>query len=112
MRDLLYYGQCTFKDFETSWEKMPTNTLADRLKRLEAIGVIEKTAYQEKPVRYRYGLTEKGLGLVPIIKEFVLWGQKYIPHTIERVKIVDGIPTLTHKISIDEETARAINNHE
>jgi DNA-binding HxlR family transcriptional regulator len=106
VRDLLYYGQCTYKDFQESWEKMPTNTLADRLKKLEALGIIVKEPYQQKPVRYEYRLSDKGMALIPAIKEIVLWGQKYIDHTIEIVKMVDGVPTLTRPMAIDEDEAR------
>lgn len=106
MRDLVYYGQCTFKDFQQSWENMPTNTLADRLKRLEILGIIRKEPYQQKPVRYQYLLADKGMDLLPAIKEIVLWGQKHIDHTLEIVKVVDGVESMTRPVSVAPETAK------
>lgn len=57
-----------------------TNILSDRLKKLLARGIVEKTPYQEKPTRYRYVLTEAGLSLFPIILSVVVWGNAWSPH--------------------------------
>jgi len=59
VRDLLR-GNVTYGELQNSPEGIPTNILADRLKRLEEAGLIAKSAYQEHPVRYAYELTEKG----------------------------------------------------
>src|SRR5205814_5278749 len=59
VRDMLR-GNVTYGDFQNSPERIPTNILADRLKRLEKAGLISKSAYQDHPVRYAYELTEKG----------------------------------------------------
>jgi DNA-binding HxlR family transcriptional regulator len=56
--------------------------LADRLKRLEKYGVIEKKAYQDNPPRYEYGLTKKGLALGPVLKSIITWANDYIPGTM------------------------------
>lgn len=80
IRDLLR-GNVTYKELQNSPEKIPTNLLADRLKRLEESGLITKMAYQEHPVRYTYGLTEKGSGLRDVLRAYVLWGKKNIPGT-------------------------------
>jgi DNA-binding HxlR family transcriptional regulator len=80
VRDLLR-GNVTYKELQNSPEKIPTNLLADRLKRLEESGIITKTAYQEHPVRYTYGLTEKGSGLRDVLRAYVQWGKKNIPGT-------------------------------
>jgi DNA-binding HxlR family transcriptional regulator len=53
------------------------NVLQSRLKRLIERGVIEKRAYQERPTRYEYFLTEKGLDLWPTIVALLQWGDKY-----------------------------------
>lgn len=54
------------------------HVLSDRLKKLVNEGVLEKKAYQEKPMRYEYRLTEKGLDLYPIIMSMVAWGDKWM----------------------------------
>jgi DNA-binding HxlR family transcriptional regulator len=81
VRDLLR-GDVTYGELQNSPEGIPTNILADRLKRLEQAGVIAKSAYQEHPVRYVYGLTEKGKGLSDVLGAVVRWGQKHIPGTV------------------------------
>lgn len=80
VRDLLH-GNVTYGQLQSSPEGIPTNILADRLKRLEEAGLISKSAYQEHPVRYAYELTEKGRALGDILLAFVRWGKKHIPGT-------------------------------
>jgi DNA-binding HxlR family transcriptional regulator len=48
--------------------------LADRLRKLVAEGVLRKIAYQERPTRHEYRLTQKGLDLFPVIMSLVHWG--------------------------------------
>ncbi len=59
LRDL-HCGKKTYSDLANSSEKIPTNRLAERLKRLESEGMISKSAYQNHPKRYEYLLTPKG----------------------------------------------------
>lgn len=94
VRDLIYFDKRSFKEFELSWERIPTSTLADRLSKLESLGVISKKLYQKRPARYQYLLTEKGLTLIPAIKAMTLWGQEHIESTIEVVKVSNGVETL------------------
>lgn len=60
-------------------ERISTNILADRLALLEREGLVRKSAYQERPKRYEYRLTEKGADLLPVIQALVEWGLKHIP---------------------------------
>jgi len=80
IRDLIL-GKKTYGDFQDSPEGIPTNILADRLKRLESSGIIKKIPYQDKPVRYEYSLTDKGKDLRKVLKALKEWGLKYIPGT-------------------------------
>ena len=80
IRDL-FMGKKTYSEFENSYEGIRTNILAERLKRLQTAGIIEKSPYQERPVRYQYTLTEKGKALGPVLKAMKNWGLKYIPDT-------------------------------
>lgn len=78
VRDL-FAGKKTYGGFQNSPEKVPTNMLADRLKRLVEHQIVVKTPYQEHPVRYEYALTPKGRELGMILKAMVQWGEKHIP---------------------------------
>ena len=81
VRDLLH-GKRTYGELARSPEGIPTNILADRLKRLEAAGIIVSTPYQQRPVRYAYALTPKGSALGDVLLAFVRWGKQHIPGTV------------------------------
>jgi DNA-binding HxlR family transcriptional regulator len=80
VRDLLH-GKRTYGELADSPEGIPTNILAERLKRLEGAGIISSAAYQERPVRYAYTLTKKGTALGDVLIALVRWGKEYIPGT-------------------------------
>ncbi len=81
VRDMLLFDKHRYGDFSASDEGIPTNILANRLKRLEQYGIIIKTPYQHNPVRYEYYLTDRGQDLRPMMMEMVYWGLKHIPGT-------------------------------
>lgn len=81
VRDLLFLGKRLYGELMKSPEGVPSNILAERLKRLEAAGLLEKIPYQQNPVRHEYRLTHKGADLFPILKEIMLWGNKHVPGT-------------------------------
>lgn len=80
LRDLLR-ARSRFGELLDSPEGIPTNILADRLKRLEVAGIIESTPYQNNPPRKAYALTEKGLGLKSVMGALANWGAQHIPGT-------------------------------
>lgn len=51
--------------------------LTERLKHLVDHGVLEKIAYSQTPLRHEYRLTEKGLGLYPVIISLLHWGDAH-----------------------------------
>lgn len=89
VRDLLY-GKRTYGELVNSPERIPTNILADRLKRLEAAGIIFSTPYQQHPVRYSYMLTPKGNDLGAVLLAFVRWGKQHIPGTVTLSQVAAG----------------------
>lgn len=80
IRDLRH-GRRTYGELAHSPERIPTNILADRLKRLEDAGIIESALYQERPARYAYALTAKGKGLGEVLLALVKWGKQHLPGT-------------------------------
>jgi DNA-binding HxlR family transcriptional regulator len=80
IRDLLH-DKHTYSELLQSPERIPTNILADRLRRLEAAGLIESNPYQERPVRYAYTLSDKGRELGDVVMALVRWGKRHIPGT-------------------------------
>jgi len=82
VRDLLL-GKSTYSELNRSPEGIPTNILAERLRRLERAGIVHKTLYQERPPRYAYHLTDRGRDLGPVLRAMVKWGNRHIPGTLE-----------------------------
>lgn len=80
IRDLVL-GKRRYLELISSPEKIASNILADRLKKLEAAGVISRQAYQQKPARYEYFLTQKGESLAPVLAAMISWSQEYYPGT-------------------------------
>ncbi len=81
VRDLMFRGKIYYGDFMESEEKIATNILADRLDILERAGIIKKSQDPKNKTKYIYSLTEKGLDLMPVLVEIVLWSAKYDPKT-------------------------------
>ena len=90
VRDLMFKGRTTFKDFLDAEEGIATNILADRLQRLEGLGIVARERDPGDARRVRYRLTEKGLDLAPVLVEMILWGARYEdtdapPRTVRRM---------------------------
>ena len=82
VRDLMFLGKRLYGELMQSPEGVPSNILAERLKRLEKAGLLEKSPYQQNPVRHEYRLTPKGADLFPILKEIIHWGNTYVQGTM------------------------------
>ncbi len=74
-------GKSRFGDFLKSSERITTNVLTDRLAVMELMKLVRKTAYQRKPVRFDYVLTERGLSLLPVLQEICRWANRHFPKT-------------------------------
>ena len=73
IRDMMLRGFQTYKQFLESFENIATNILADRLRRLEAYGIIAASRDPADGRKLIYSLTPKGIGLAPVLTEMVLW---------------------------------------
>jgi DNA-binding HxlR family transcriptional regulator len=72
------------------------NVLTDRLNRLVEEGILERTQYSERPLRYEYRLTEKGLELRVALTALRQWGDKYLSEKPPRLlrRRSDGHPVV------------------
>jgi len=77
IRDLMVRGYRTFKEFQESGERIATNILASRLKRLEAAKIIRPEADASDGRKVNYRLTEKGIDLAPVLLEMLIWGAQH-----------------------------------
>ena len=77
LRDMMLRGYQTFHEFLHSDEKIATNILADRLRRLESYEIISSRQDPEDGRKMLYALTPKGLDLAPVLAEMVLWAARH-----------------------------------
>ena len=81
IRDLMFKGKRHYNEFLEAGEKVSTSVLGDRLKMLEEMGIISKGQDTVKKSRIRYSLTQKGIDLLPIMIEMIIWGGEKDPLT-------------------------------
>ena len=87
LRDLMS-GLSRYSDIMENCAGMSPNVLSDRLKRLEADGLVQRTYHKELPPRVDYTLTEQGWAVRPILLSLMSWGQQYLqPLTLTSVGI-------------------------
>ncbi|ALO41951.1 Putative transcriptional regulator [Pseudoalteromonas phenolica] len=97
LRDMLFFGKETYSDLQNSDEKMATNILSTRLEKLEQEGLISKRASEQDKRKKLYKLTEKGIDMLPILLDMIVWSAKYAPDT----EIPEG---LVKKLKQDRES--------
>jgi DNA-binding HxlR family transcriptional regulator len=68
--------------------RVARNVLADRLQGMVDEGILERRPYSERPERYEYFLTEKGLDLWPVMIALMQWGDRYEQQPEGRPSIV------------------------
>lgn len=81
IRDLMFKGKSHYNEFLQAEEKIATNILANRLLSLEQNGIVTKTEDPSHGSKWIYRLTEKGIGLMPLLVDMILWSAKYDPDT-------------------------------
>jgi DNA-binding HxlR family transcriptional regulator len=67
-----------FRDIREQIPQMSERMLAERLKDLEASGLINRQVYPETPVRIEYTLTDKGKALQPVLDSIEKWANEWI----------------------------------
>ncbi|WP_279630110.1 winged helix-turn-helix transcriptional regulator [Paenibacillus protaetiae] len=75
---VLLGGPKRFKEIKEQIPEMSDKMLTDRMKELEAEGIIKRTVYPEMPVRIEYELTLKGKELQPVIETIQKWGEAWM----------------------------------
>jgi DNA-binding HxlR family transcriptional regulator len=74
-----FLGRRRFDEFQESLS-VARNVLTERLNRLVGEGILERTAYSERPPRFEYGLTEKGRDLAIPVLALMQWGDRHFPN--------------------------------
>ncbi len=72
-----FMGTRRFDDYQRNLG-CARNVLTDRLKRLVDVGILRKRPYQERPVRYEYALSRRGVELWPALMSLKVWGDRHL----------------------------------
>ena len=83
----IFHGRRKFSEMQRSLG-VARNVLTARLQRMVDEEILERRPYSDKPERYEYFLTEKGLDLWPVMIALMQWGDKYEPRPEGRPSIV------------------------
>jgi DNA-binding HxlR family transcriptional regulator len=73
-----FHGIRRFEEFQERLG-VARNVLSARLTRLVDEGVLEKRLYQDRPPRFEYRLTPKGVDLFPVMVSLMKWGDRHAP---------------------------------
>lgn len=76
--EVMRYGELK-KSVKSITHKM----LSSQLKELEADNIIVRIEYSQVPPKVEYSLSEKGVSLMPILKEMCIWGHSNFNESIE-----------------------------
>lgn len=82
----LLSGATRFSDIQAAVPGLSDRLVSERLKELDAEGIVERIVIPETPVRIEYRLTEKGLALLPAIEALSEWAENWL----------EGIPDTGH----------------
>ena len=85
---MMFKGKYYYGEFLQSEEKIATNILADRLSLLEKSEIIVKSSDQSHKQKVVYQLSQKGIDLLPILVDVIMWSAKYDKNSAVDVKFV------------------------
>src|SRR4051812_22169808 len=71
-------GPCRFNELLKMVELVSDRLLTERLRELEAEGLVERTVYPESPVRIEYSLTPKGQAMKSVVDAMQAWASEWI----------------------------------
>src|ERR671927_397220 len=67
-----------FSEVGAAVPQLSDRLLSERMKELEARGIVERQVHNESPVRVEYELTSMGRALAPALRELRRWAQRYL----------------------------------
>lgn len=81
----LLAGRTRFTEIVDAVPGLSDRLLSERLKELEAEGVVERLVTPSTPVKVEYRLTEKGQALVPVVEALSAWAEHWMPESADAV---------------------------
>src|SRR3954451_19465295 len=76
---VLLDGPLHFSGIKHLVPELSDRLLSERLKELEAEGIVERRVLEGSPVRVEYRLTEKGQALEPVVRSLKGWAREWLP---------------------------------
>ncbi|HYM14156.1 MAG TPA: helix-turn-helix domain-containing protein [Dehalococcoidia bacterium] len=91
---LLLGGPQRFSELAAAIPGVTDRMLSERLKELEAEGLVHRSVLPQQPVRVEYELTEKGAALAPIVGAVADWAERWLPLPAEAAPptLADDVP--------------------
>jgi DNA-binding HxlR family transcriptional regulator len=83
-------GEARFSDIASVVPGLSDRLLSERLKELEAEGIVRRTVVASTPVRVDYALTEKGQALSEVIAAVSTWAEEWLASTPESTTLEVG----------------------
>ena len=106
LRDVVLGGKRRFGEIARP-EGIATNVLAERLKRLEQLEIVDKRRDPEDGRRFVYTPTEKGADLIPTLLEIGIWGARHTPNGTAQKELMQAAEE-NREAAIAELRARAL----
>jgi DNA-binding HxlR family transcriptional regulator len=75
---VLLQGRARYHELRDAIPDISDRMLSERLRELEAEGVIARVVVPETPVRVEYELTEKGRALEPVVRAIAAWAERWV----------------------------------
>ena len=75
---VLMDGPLRFSEVKVLVPDLSDRLLSERMKELEAEGIVERRVIDEMPVRVQYGLTAKGRALEPAVRSLKVWARSWL----------------------------------
>lgn len=111
MRDLLFREKTHYGEFHASEEGVATNILADRLERLEHAGLIRKRGSEPRSGKRSYAPTARGMDLIPLLLEMMLWSSKHLPETSTPKALVAELQKNKARVAREIRRRRGIDSY-
>jgi DNA-binding HxlR family transcriptional regulator len=75
---VLLDGPLRFSEVKVLVPEISDRLLSERMKELEAVGIVARDVMDEMPVRVEYSLTEKGRALEPAVRSLKVWARSWL----------------------------------
>jgi DNA-binding HxlR family transcriptional regulator len=75
---VLMEGPLRFSEVKLLVPDLSDRLLSERMKELEAEGIVERHVIDEMPVRVEYSLTAKGRALEPAVRSLKVWARSWL----------------------------------